>query len=177
MAACKLRQRLNCIRVFYSGYETWGICRAKDCNLSLFFPSQGDAELTGIFMACDARAGAYRVFSCDGSNTDDVLLAAADRALADGMDIINMCDLGSGAPVNPAEEHVVHCLPAALFTTHVTSQLPAHVAEQATCGSCFESRLLATATAAAFSPPPSSLRKCPAHAEHNVRSSSGNDCF
>ena len=37
------------------------------------------------------RAGAYRVFSCDGSNTDDVILAAADRALADGMDIINLC--------------------------------------------------------------------------------------
>ncbi len=39
------------------------------------------------------RAGAYRVFSCDGSNTDDVILAAADRALADGMDIINLCAL------------------------------------------------------------------------------------
>ena len=36
-------------------------------------------------------AGAYRIFSCDGSNTDDVILAAADRAVEDGMDIINMC--------------------------------------------------------------------------------------
>ena len=38
------------------------------------------------------------MFSCDGSNTDDVLLAAADRALSDGMDIINMCDPGFHAP-------------------------------------------------------------------------------
>ena len=38
------------------------------------------------------RAGAYRVFSCDGSNTDDVIIAAAERALADGMDVINMCE-------------------------------------------------------------------------------------
>ncbi len=47
-------------------------------------------ELTGVDMPSTC-AGAYRVFSCDGSNTDDVLLAAADRALSDGMDIINMC--------------------------------------------------------------------------------------
>jgi minor extracellular serine protease Vpr len=34
--------------------------------------------------------GAYRVFGCDGSTTTDIMLAAMERALADGMDILNM---------------------------------------------------------------------------------------
>jgi minor extracellular serine protease Vpr len=38
--------------------------------------------------------GAYRVFGCDGSTTSDIILAAMERALADGMDVLNM-SLGS----------------------------------------------------------------------------------
>jgi minor extracellular serine protease Vpr len=38
--------------------------------------------------------GAYRVFGCDGSTDDDVLLAALERAKSDGMKVINM-SLGS----------------------------------------------------------------------------------
>ncbi|CAD5369226.1 Peptidase S8 [Rubrivivax sp. A210] len=38
--------------------------------------------------------GAYRVFGCDGSTSDDVILAALERALADGMDVVNQ-SLGS----------------------------------------------------------------------------------
>ncbi|WP_084542226.1 S8 family peptidase [Calidithermus chliarophilus] len=34
--------------------------------------------------------GAYRVFGCEGSSSADVILAAMERAYADGMDIINM---------------------------------------------------------------------------------------
>jgi len=34
--------------------------------------------------------GAYRVFGCDGSTTDDVMLAAMERVLADHMDVLNM---------------------------------------------------------------------------------------
>ena len=34
--------------------------------------------------------GAYRVFGCAGSVTDDVMIAAMEAALADGMDILNM---------------------------------------------------------------------------------------
>ena len=34
--------------------------------------------------------GAYRVFGCGGSTTADIMLAAMERALADGMDILNM---------------------------------------------------------------------------------------
>ncbi|HXW09881.1 MAG TPA: S8 family serine peptidase, partial [Steroidobacteraceae bacterium] len=34
--------------------------------------------------------GAYRVFGCDGSTTSDIMVAAMERALADGMDVLNM---------------------------------------------------------------------------------------
>ena len=34
--------------------------------------------------------GAYRVFGCDGSVTDDVMIAAMERILADDMDVLNM---------------------------------------------------------------------------------------
>jgi subtilisin family serine protease len=51
----------------------------------------------GNFAAGGARGvapgvsfGAYRVFGCDGSTTDDVMIAAMERVLADGMDVLNM---------------------------------------------------------------------------------------
>jgi minor extracellular serine protease Vpr len=34
--------------------------------------------------------GAYRVFGCNGSTTADIMIAAMERALADGMDVLNM---------------------------------------------------------------------------------------
>ena len=34
--------------------------------------------------------GAYRVFGCDGSTEDDIMLAAMERAQADGMQVLNM---------------------------------------------------------------------------------------
>src|SRR5688500_802308 len=34
--------------------------------------------------------GAYRVFGCDGSTTVDIMIAAMERALADGMQVLNM---------------------------------------------------------------------------------------
>lgn len=34
--------------------------------------------------------GAYRVFGCQGSTTDDVMIAAMERILADDMDVLNM---------------------------------------------------------------------------------------
>jgi minor extracellular serine protease Vpr len=41
-------------------------------------------------VAPDVSFGAYRVFGCTGSVTDDVMIAAMERALADGMDVLNM---------------------------------------------------------------------------------------
>ena len=34
--------------------------------------------------------GAYRVFGCDGSTTADIMIAAMERALSDGMQVLNM---------------------------------------------------------------------------------------
>ena len=34
--------------------------------------------------------GAYRVFGCEGSTTADIMIAAMERALADGMQVLNM---------------------------------------------------------------------------------------
>lgn len=41
-------------------------------------------------VAPDVTFGAYRVFGCAGSTTADVMIAAMERALADGMDVLNM---------------------------------------------------------------------------------------
>ncbi|MDD9208193.1 S8 family serine peptidase [Georgenia sp. 10Sc9-8] len=48
----------------------------------------GDGTVTGV--APGATLGAYRVFGCSGSADSDVILAAMERAAADGMDVINM---------------------------------------------------------------------------------------
>lgn len=40
-------------------------------------------------VAPEASLGAYRVFGCTGSSTADVIIAAMERALADGMDVVN----------------------------------------------------------------------------------------
>jgi minor extracellular serine protease Vpr len=45
--------------------------------------------------APEASLLAYRVFGCDGSANDDVIIAAIDRAVADGADVISM---SLGAP-------------------------------------------------------------------------------
>jgi minor extracellular serine protease Vpr len=47
-----------------------------------------NGNVTGV--APDVTFGAYRVFGCEGYTTDDIMLAAMEMALADGMDILNM---------------------------------------------------------------------------------------
>lgn len=47
-----------------------------------------DGEVVGV--APDVTFGAYRVFGCEGSTDTDIMLAAMEMALADGMDILNM---------------------------------------------------------------------------------------
>ena len=46
------------------------------------------AGLKGV--APGVTFGAYRVFGCEGSTESDIMLAAMERALADGMDVLNM---------------------------------------------------------------------------------------
>jgi subtilisin family serine protease len=41
-------------------------------------------------VAPGAQFGSYRVFGCDGSTTEDIMLAAMEAALADGMHVLNM---------------------------------------------------------------------------------------
>jgi minor extracellular serine protease Vpr len=41
-------------------------------------------------VAPDVTFGVYRVFGCEGSTTADIMIAAMERALADGMQILNM---------------------------------------------------------------------------------------
>ena len=46
------------------------------------------AEVKGV--APDVTFGAYRVFGCAGSTFADIMIAAMERALADGMHVLNM---------------------------------------------------------------------------------------
>jgi minor extracellular serine protease Vpr len=48
------------------------------------------ANGTVVGVAPGVTFGAYRVFGCDGSTTADIMIAAMERALADGMDVLNM---------------------------------------------------------------------------------------
>lgn len=50
--------------------------------------NDGATGLKGV--APGVTFGAYRVFGCDGNTTSDVMLAAMDRILADGADVLNM---------------------------------------------------------------------------------------
>jgi subtilisin family serine protease len=60
------------------GTHVAGIIGANDIN-------------TGVKgVAPEVIFGAYRVFGCTGSTFADIMLAAMERALADGMDILNM---------------------------------------------------------------------------------------
>ncbi|GHF61995.1 subtilisin family serine protease [Deinococcus metalli] len=47
-----------------------------------------NGALKGV--APDASLGVYRVFGCAGSTDTDVMIAAMERALSDGMDVLNM---------------------------------------------------------------------------------------
>ena len=47
-----------------------------------------NGTVTGV--APDVIFGAYRVFGCEGSTTADIMIEAMERALADGMQVLNM---------------------------------------------------------------------------------------
>jgi len=61
-------------------------CNGHGTHVSGIVGANG--EVTGV--APDVKFGAYRVFGCDGSTTSDIMLAAMERALADGMQVLNM---------------------------------------------------------------------------------------
>ncbi|KAG1117479.1 hypothetical protein G6F42_013427 [Rhizopus arrhizus] len=72
------------------GTHVTGIIGARDTTL----------HFTGI--APDVTFGAYRIFGCSGSSSDDVIMKAMEKAYLDGMDIINLSLGDVGWPESPA---------------------------------------------------------------------------
>src|SRR5712671_2044424 len=67
-------------------------------------------QVTGV--APGVTFGAYRVFGCEGSTTDDVMIAAMERILRDRMDVLNMSigdafNTWPGAPTAVAASRLV----------------------------------------------------------------------
>ena len=61
-------------------------CNGHGTHVSGIVGANG--EVVGV--APDVTFHAYRVFGCEGSTTAEIMLAAMERALADGSDILNM---------------------------------------------------------------------------------------
>ncbi len=61
-------------------------CQGHGTHVSGIIGANG--AVTGV--APEVTFGAYRVFGCEGSTDSDIMIAAMEMALADGMDILNM---------------------------------------------------------------------------------------
>ena len=61
-------------------------CNGHGTHVSGIVGANGDV----VGVAPEVTFHAYRVFGCEGSTTADIMLAAMERALADGSDILNM---------------------------------------------------------------------------------------
>lgn len=61
-------------------------CQGHGTHVSGIVGANG--AVTGV--APDVTFGAYRVFGCNGSTSADIMIAAMEMALADGMDVLNM---------------------------------------------------------------------------------------
>jgi len=70
-------------------------CR-QQMHCIVFAEQVASVAATANGVAPGALLGSYRVFGCQGSATDDVIIEAIDRAVRDGCDIINL-SLSSGA--------------------------------------------------------------------------------
>jgi minor extracellular serine protease Vpr len=61
-------------------------CNGHGTHVSGIIGANGDV----VGVAPEVTFGAYRVFGCEGSTTADIMLAAMELALADGMHVLNM---------------------------------------------------------------------------------------
>lgn len=65
-------------------------------------------------IAPEAKLGVYRIFDCQGSASSDVVMAALDRALQDGMNVVNLSlsesfdSWGNHEPLRAAVENLVN---------------------------------------------------------------------
>lgn len=50
----------------------------------------GSVVSTSNGLAKGSKLGSYRVFGCNGTTTDDIIIRAVDRAIQDGCDVINL---------------------------------------------------------------------------------------
>lgn len=65
-------------------------CEGHGTHVAGIVGASGDPAAGGVRgVAPEAEIGAYRVFGCTGSTTSDIMLAAMERALEDGMDVVN----------------------------------------------------------------------------------------
>ncbi|WP_223147517.1 S8 family serine peptidase [Georgenia wutianyii] len=65
-------------------------CGGHGTHVAGIVAADGDTAAGGVRgVAPDAQIGAYRVFGCEGSTESDIMVAAMERALADGMDVVN----------------------------------------------------------------------------------------
>jgi subtilisin family serine protease len=66
-------------------------CNGHGTHVSGIVGADGDPAAGGALgVAPGVTFGAYRVFGCDGSTTADIMIAAMEAALGDGMDVLNM---------------------------------------------------------------------------------------
>ena len=66
-------------------------CNGHGTHVSGIVGASGDPAAGGARgVAPGVTFGAYRVFGCDGSTTADIMIAAMERARADGMNVLNM---------------------------------------------------------------------------------------
>ena len=65
-------------------------CNGHGTHVAGIVGADGDTPSEARGVAPGVTFGAYRVFGCDGSTTDEIMIAAMELALADGMDVLNM---------------------------------------------------------------------------------------
>jgi minor extracellular serine protease Vpr len=66
-------------------------CNGHGTHVAGIVGASGNPDAGGARgVAPGVTFGAYRVFGCEGSTAGDIMLAAMERALADGMDVVNM---------------------------------------------------------------------------------------